>query len=100
MTGPVTASLQTEAANVIFSEELRNRGSEPVVPKGVLVVLNASGKRGAKTSFKHQRLLPGERLMFAATNPAHLAPGRYRTLSSFEFERKILTRAGEFTIPE
>jgi hypothetical protein len=98
--GPVTASLQTEAANVVFSEELRNRGSEPVVPKGVLVILSASGKRVAKTSFKHRRLLPGERLIFAATNPAHLAPGRYRTLSSFEFERKILTRAGEFTIPE
>jgi hypothetical protein len=98
--GPVQASLQTPAANVIFSEELRNRGSEPVVPKGVLIVLDASGKRVAKASFKHQRLLPGERLLFAATNPAHLVPGRYRTLSSFEFERKILTRAGEFTISE
>src|SRR5580704_17531057 len=33
--GPLEASLQTPAANVILSEELRNRGSEPVVPKGV-----------------------------------------------------------------
>lgn len=98
--GPVEASPQTDAANIVFSEELRNRGSEPVVPKGVLVILNASGKRVAKASFIQRRLLPGERLTFAASNPAHLAPGRYRTLSSFEFERKILTRAGEFTIPE
>jgi hypothetical protein len=98
--GPVEASLQTPAANVILSEELRNTGSEPVVPIGVVVILNASGKRVAKASFIPQRLLPGERLIFAATNPAQLAPGRYRTLSSFEFEGKVMTSAGEFAIPE
>jgi hypothetical protein len=98
--GPVQASLQTPAASVILSEELHNSGSEPVMPKGVIAILNASGKRVAKASFSPQRLLPGERLIFEATNPARLAPGRYRTLSSFEFEGKLLTRAGEFTIPE
>jgi hypothetical protein len=96
--GPVQASLQTAAANVILSEELRNTGSEPVMPKGVIVILNASGKRVAKASFIPQRLLPGERLIFSATNPAQLALGRYRTLSSFEFEGKVFTSAGEFTI--
>jgi hypothetical protein len=98
--GPVQASLQTPAENVILSEELRNSGSEPVIPKGVIVVLNLSGKRMSKASFEAQRLLPGERLIFAATNSSHLPPGHYRTLSSFEFERKIITSAGEFTIPE
>jgi hypothetical protein len=98
--GPVQASPQTPAANMILSEELRNRGSEPVIPKGVIVILNASGKRVAKAAFNAQRLLPGERITFAATNPAQLPPGHYRTLSSFEFERKIQTSAGEFTIPE
>lgn len=98
--GPLQASLQTPAANVIFSEELRNSGSEPVIPKGVIAILNASGKRVAKALFPHQRLLPGERLIFDATNPAQLAPGRYSTLSSFEFEGKVLNFAGVFTIPE
>jgi hypothetical protein len=98
--GPVQVSLQTPAANLILSEELRNSGSEPVTPKGVLVILNAFGKRVAKATFSLQRLLPGERLIFAATNPAQLAPGDYRTLSSFEFEGKVLTSAGQFTIPE
>src|ERR1700730_2408246 len=88
---PVEASLQTPSTNVILSEELRNTGSEPVVPKGLIVILNASGKRMAKALFTSQRLLPGERLIFAASNPAQLAPGRYRTLSSFEFEGKVLT---------
>ncbi len=98
--GPVQASLQTPSANAILSEELHNRGSEPVVPRGVIVILNASGKRMAKASFATLRLLPGERLTVAATNPAQLPPGRYRTFSSFEFERKVITSAGEFTIPK
>jgi len=98
--GPVQASPQTPAANTILSEELHNRGSEPVVPRGVIVILNSAGKRMAKASFATQRLLPGERLMVAATNPAQLPPGRYRTFSSFEFERKVVTSAGEFTIPK
>jgi hypothetical protein len=98
--GPLQASLQTAAANAILSEELFNSGSEPVMPKGVIVILNASGKRVAKATFTPERLLPGERLILAATNPAQLVPGHYRTLSSFEFEGKVSTRAGEFTIPE
>jgi hypothetical protein len=98
--GPVSASLQTPEANAILSQELRNTGTEPAVPKGIIVILNESGKRVAKAAFKTQRLLPGERVIFAATNPAKLAPGHYRTLSSFEFERKVFTSAGEFTIPE
>ena len=98
--GPVAASLQTPAANMILSEELHNTGSEPVLPKGVVVVLNDSGKRVAKAAFSIQRLLPGERLIFGATNPAQLPPGKYRTLSSFEIEQKIFTSAGEFTVPD
>jgi hypothetical protein len=97
--GLVQASVQTPAANVILSEELRNTGSEPLVPKGVIVILNASGKRVAKAPFPSHRLLPAERLIYAATSPAQLAPGNYRTLSSFEFEGKVVTSAGEFTIP-
>jgi hypothetical protein len=98
--GPVEASLQTPAANVILSEELRNSGAEPVMPKGVIVILNASGRRVVKAPFISQRLLPGERLVFAATNPLQLPPGLYRTFSSFEFEGKVFTNAGNFTIPE
>jgi len=96
--GPVAASLQTPAANMILSEELGNTGYEPILPKGVVVILNESGKRVAKATFNIQRLLPGERLIFAATNPAQLPPGHYRALSSFEFEQKIVTSASEFTV--
>jgi hypothetical protein len=98
--GPVQTSPQTPATNMILSQELLNTGSEPVMPKGVIVILNASGKSVAKTLLNPPRLLPGERLILTAGNPAQLAPGHYRTLSSFEFEGKVLTSAGEFIIPE
>jgi hypothetical protein len=97
--GLLEASLQSPEANAILSQELHNTGTEPVVAKGVIVILDASGKRVAKAPFKTQRLLPGERVIFTATNPAQLAPGHYRTLSSFEFERRVFTSAGEFTVP-
>jgi hypothetical protein len=98
--GSEQASVQTPAANLILSEEVRNSGSEPVTPKGVLVILNAAGKRVAKAAFSPQRILPGEQLIFSATNPIQLAPGDYHTLSSLEFEGKVMTSAGQFTIPE
>ncbi len=98
--GPLRATPQTPAANLILSGELRNRGSEPVIASGVVAILDEAGKRVGKAPFPSQRLLPGEQLTFAATNPARLASGHYRALSSFEFEGKVLTSAGEFTIPE
>ncbi len=98
--GPIRASTQTDSANVILSEDLLNTGSEPVIPKGVVVILNTSGTRVAKASYAAQRLLPGEQLTFTTTNPAQLMPGHYRTLSSFEFERQIVTSSGEFDVRE
>jgi hypothetical protein len=96
--GPVQA--QTSSARLLLSEEVLNTGFEPVVPKGVIVILNESGKRVAKASLPPLRLLPGEQLTFSAADPVQLAPGHYHTLSSLEFERKVLTSAGEFTVPE
>lgn len=97
---PVQASPQTPDSNMILSQGLLNTGSEPVMPKGVVVILDSAGKRVVKILLNPPRLLPGERLVLAATNPAQLAAGHYHTLSSFEFEGKVLTSAGEFTVPE
>jgi hypothetical protein len=97
--GPITTTPQTATANLMLSEELHNSGTEPVVPKGVVVVLDESGRRVDKAVFDPQRLLPGERIVFAASSGAQLKPGSYRTLSSFEWEGKVLTSAGAFSIP-
>jgi hypothetical protein len=100
VTGPISATPQTANANVNFSEELENTGAEPVLPKGVVAILDEHGKRVAKAAFGVQRLLPGEKAVFSVASPTILTPGRYRALSSFEFEGKLLTNVGEFTVSE
>lgn len=100
LSGPMTATPQTASANLSLSEELENTGAEPVIPKGVVAILDERGKRVAKASFDSHRLLPGERAVFKVDSPAFLAPGRYRALSSFEFEGKVLTNVGEFTVSD
>jgi len=100
VSGPTAVTPQTASANVTVSEELENTGAEPVVPKGALAVLDERGKRVAKATFEPHRLLPGERAAFSVVCPAFLSPGNYRTLSSFEYEGKVLTNAGEFTVSQ
>ena len=63
-----------------------------------MAILDEHGKRVAKAAFDPRRLLPGEKAVFSTASPTILTPGRYRALSSFEFEGKILTNVGEFTV--
>ena len=100
VSGPITASPQSNSANVGLSQELENAGAEPVVPRGVVAILDDRGRRVAKADFEPHRLLPGERGVFAVFSPTALRPGRYRALASFEYEGKVLTNAGEFTVLE
>jgi hypothetical protein len=99
-TGPIAATAQTANENVNLSEELENTGAEPVVPKGTIAILDEHGKRVAKAAFDSRRLLPGERAVFSVASPAVLTPGRYRALSSFEYEGKVITNVGEFTVSQ
>lgn len=98
--GPLSVTPQTASANVDLSEELENTGAEPVVPKGVLAILDERGKRMAKAAFDPHRLLPGEKSVFKVTSPVALRPGLYHALSSFEYEGKVLTNTGEFSVTE
>jgi hypothetical protein len=90
---------QTDAANLTVSHELVNSGREVVVPKGAVAILDESGRLVSKAVFDPKRLLPGERLLFTAPNPSQLKPGHYRAVSSFEYEGKVITATGEFSVP-
>jgi len=89
----------TATSNMIISQWIANAGAEPALLEGTAVVLNASGALTGKTAFPIQRLLPGERLEFAAEYPEQLPPGSYRTLCSFQFEGKTITSEGAFKVP-
>jgi hypothetical protein len=94
-----SATPQSDTANQVISHELLNSGAEVVIPKGAAAIVDDAGHSVARATFPAQRLLPGESLSFSATCPSQLKPGHYRAISSFEFQNRIVTTAGEFSVP-
>jgi len=66
---PVRVIPASETANMKIAQWISNTGTEPVLPEGAAVVLNAGGGLVGKAVFDPQRLLPGERLEFSAEYP-------------------------------
>ena len=95
---PVQVKPASETSNLIISQWITNNGTEPVLPEGTTVILNGSGALVGKSVFPSQRLLPGERLEFAAEYPEPLPAGEYKALSSFQFEGKTLTSDATFRV--
>lgn len=89
----------SETANMSIAQWISNTGTEPALLDGTAAVLNSSGALVGKATFTPQRLLPGERLEFAAEYPDQLRPGDYRVLCSFQFEGKTITSEGQFKVP-
>lgn len=95
---PVRVAQQTETSNLRVIQELRNTGSEAVIPKGAAALLDEGGRRIGTATFAPHRLLPGERLDFQADYPAQLKPGLYRVVVAFEFEGRTITNVTEFAV--
>lgn len=93
------AQPQTATANAAFETALRNDGAEPVVPKGVAVVLDERGALVARTPFEPRRVLPGEQVVVRAEYPGELRTGRYRALATFEYAGRTVTRSAELVVP-
>jgi hypothetical protein len=88
----------TDTANMSIALWITNSATEPVVPEGMAAVLDSAGKLVGKAPFQSLRLLPGERLEFAAEFPESLHPGTYKVLCSFQYEGKTLTTDSTFTV--
>jgi hypothetical protein len=97
---PATVVPQTETSNLTIDQEVENDGPEPVVPKGTLAILKASGELVARVPIESHRLLPGERFKYAIECPHTLRPGRYRGLVSFAYEGGVQTTSMEFEVVE
>lgn len=95
---PVQITPATATTNLGFSQALTNTGSEPVIPKGVAAILNEKGHLVGKSTFQQQRLLPGEKLVFHAEYSDSLAPGDYRVLCTFTFDKHSETQQATFTV--
>jgi hypothetical protein len=88
----------SESANLTISQWISNVGTEPVLPDGMAVLLNAKGNLVSKIPLPAQRLLPGERLEFTAEYPAQLQPGDYKAMCTLQFEGKTLTSDAPFSV--
>jgi hypothetical protein len=91
---------QTENSNLTIEQELRNDGAEPVIPKGTLAILRASGELVARVPVEPHRLLPGEKFNCLIEYPHTLRPGKYRGLVSFAYEGGVQTSNIDFQVVE
>jgi hypothetical protein len=85
--------------NLSLSQSLLNTGTEPVIPKGMLAILNSSGSLVGKVAVQGRRLLPGEQADFKTDYPMPLKPGKYRALTSMKYEGGVLTTSADFVVP-
>jgi hypothetical protein len=92
--------IQPQSASTLLalSHTLTNTGAEPAIVQGVAAILDGAGRLVGRAPFEAARLLPGERGVMRAEYPGELAAGRYRALSTFEYEGKVLTKTGELVV--
>jgi hypothetical protein len=96
----IVVTPQSDTANLAFAQDLRNTGTEPLVPRGAVAVLDARGRLVGRLALEPQRLLPGERLPFVTQYPGRLAAGSYRAVLSVEYAGRVLTATRNFTVPD
>lgn len=96
---PLVVKPPTATSNLSVEQQLSNDGSEPVLARGMLAILNPSGTLVAKQAMTARRLLPGERIDMSAEYGGELQPGRYRALVTYVLQNdKTLTSGSEFDV--
>ncbi|HEX7155368.1 MAG TPA: hypothetical protein VF618_28130 [Thermoanaerobaculia bacterium] len=90
---------QTTSANLAMKQWCANRGSEPVVAKGVAAIVDASGALVGRMALAPKRLLPGERVEVAGEYGGELAPGRYKLLVTYDLDgKKSITSSADLDV--
>lgn len=96
--GALAVTPQSDAANLAVSSTCTNSGSEPLVAKGVMAVLDAHGALVGRAALPPHRFLPGETASLGAEYPGELGPGAYRVLLTYEYEGLTLTRSADVVV--
>lgn len=95
---PLTVRPQSASENLGVSDVLTNRGTEPLLARGMLAILDAKGALAGKVAINPHRLLPGETAELHAEYAGELAPGHYRLVVSYDYEGQALTRSAEVDV--
>jgi hypothetical protein len=95
---PLQVEAPTATRNLSVAQEVTNSGSEPMVARGVLAIVNGAGTLMGKETLPSRRLLPGERTDMRAEYAGDLPPGRYRALVTYDLQKETLTSTAEFEV--
>jgi hypothetical protein len=95
---PLAVTAPTAASNLTIAQQCRNSGREPVVAKGMLAIVTASGSLVGKTALPARRLLPGEKTDIRAEYGGDLGPGHYRALVTYDVESRVVSSSAEFDV--
>jgi hypothetical protein len=95
---PLMIQPPTRSSNLTASQECINDGTEPVVAKGILAIVDRAGRVVGKSGIPDHRLLPGERMTMKTDYGGELTPGRYRALVTYDLGPKSLTSTAEFQV--
>jgi hypothetical protein len=94
-----TIAPPTAASNLSVAQHCVNRGTEPLVARGVLAILDAGGHLVGKTAVTPHRLLPGEAWDMKTEYAGDLAPGHYRALLTYDVDAaQPVTTSAEFEV--
>jgi hypothetical protein len=96
---PLLVKPPTRTANLSISQQLVNSGSEPVLARGVLAIVNPAGALVAKQALPARRVLPGENFDMRAEYGGELPAGHYRAFVTYDLpNNKPITSSAEFDV--
>jgi hypothetical protein len=96
---PVSVRPPTRTTNLSISQQLVNSGTEPVLARGVLAIVNPAGALVAKQALPARRILPGENFDVRSDYGGELAPGHYRAFVTYDVQNsKSITSSAEFDV--
>jgi hypothetical protein len=95
---PLTVSPQTSSTNLTFVQTCRNDGTEPLLAKGVMAIVDEQGTLVGRAALRPHRFLPGESADLGGDYPGELAPGRYKVLVTYEYEGRSVTDSADVDV--
>jgi len=96
---PLSVRPPSRTANLALSQQLANTGTEPVLARGVLAIVNPAGALVAKQALPARRVLPGENFDMRAEYGGELAAGHYRAFVTYDLQNsKPITSSAEFDV--
>ncbi|HVT42872.1 MAG TPA: hypothetical protein VMT00_00625 [Thermoanaerobaculia bacterium] len=96
--GPVL--LREEGSRISLVQTLTNRGSELLIAKGTFALVGEGGELHTLVHLPPTRLLPGETTNLEAESPRALPPGRYRAISTFASDERLVVREASMQLGE